>query len=104
MPATTAWREDTDFALRPRSAPTGFSRGQALKVGGLRTASRFSQHITRRISVYLSGGVHTWLSLFSVSRLCTSLRIPLFNAAVATDEEGHSLTVFWKSPIDQGGL
>ena len=42
MPRRTARREDTDFALHPRSMPAGFSRGQASPVGRLRTASRRS--------------------------------------------------------------
>jgi len=42
MPPATVRREHTDFAIRPRSTPSGFSRGQASHVGRLRTDSRRS--------------------------------------------------------------
>jgi len=42
MPLQAARREHTDVALHARSSPSGFSRGQASRLGGLRTDSRGS--------------------------------------------------------------
>jgi len=42
MPVQAARREHTYFALRPRPSPSGFSRGQDFRLGGLRTDSRGS--------------------------------------------------------------